>query len=360
MSGPAGWYPQPDGRQRYWDGELWTENFAPGVPAVTTSGVIGGKSFQRFGGRANVFGWGGLVLTVLLGAVSSGFSGALVMLGLFVLVVGVVALARGRVGWARLGSRVAGGAALGVALVLMTVGAVAAPPSKPSDTASVAVQTSAAAGSDSPTPSSSTLTSAAVSSPPTTAPPKVTAKASPIQTHTAGGITVNAAGAVLPNSARTPGAVNPSVSQANIGRTICVSGWTATIRPDSSYTTELKVQQLASGYTYKGDTAKGNYEGRPPHLPGDRRCSRRRDQPVARALQQPRGGQGQGRCREQAAQPGLRPRHQHGNGPAGHRYQLVGRVPDLCGGSRPEQPELTSTGAARPCTRSGSGSGSAW
>ena len=31
MSAPAGWYPQPDGQQRYWDGELWTENFAPGV-----------------------------------------------------------------------------------------------------------------------------------------------------------------------------------------------------------------------------------------------------------------------------------------------------------------------------------------
>jgi hypothetical protein len=36
MSSPAGWYPQTDGRQRYWDGELWTEHFAPGVPSVTT------------------------------------------------------------------------------------------------------------------------------------------------------------------------------------------------------------------------------------------------------------------------------------------------------------------------------------
>ena len=282
MSSPAGWYLQGDGRQRYWDGELWTDHFAPDVPVVTNqAGSTGGKptlrSFKkkhetsssgRSFGVADSFGCGGLVLTVLLGAVSSGFSGALVMLGLFVLVVEVVALARGRVGWARLGSRVAGGAALGVALVLMTVGAVAAPPSKPSDTASVAVQTSAAAGSDSPTPSSSTLTSAAVNSPPTTAPPKVTAKASPkvtakaspIQTHTTGGITVNAAGAILPNSARTPGATNPAVTQANIGQTICVSGYTATIRPDSSITTELKKEQLASGYAYKGDTATGAYE----------------------------------------------------------------------------------------------------
>ena len=30
MSSPAGWYPQPDGQLRYWDGELWTEHFAPG------------------------------------------------------------------------------------------------------------------------------------------------------------------------------------------------------------------------------------------------------------------------------------------------------------------------------------------
>lgn len=28
---PAGWFPQEDGRQRYWDGQQWTEHFAPGV-----------------------------------------------------------------------------------------------------------------------------------------------------------------------------------------------------------------------------------------------------------------------------------------------------------------------------------------
>jgi hypothetical protein len=36
MSTPAGWYPQPDGRQRYWDGELWTEHFAPGSGVAET------------------------------------------------------------------------------------------------------------------------------------------------------------------------------------------------------------------------------------------------------------------------------------------------------------------------------------
>jgi hypothetical protein len=88
----------------------------------------------------------------------------------------------------------------------------------------------------------------------------VLAKASPIPTHPIGGITINAAGAVLPNSARTPGAINPLVSQASIGQTICVTGWTATVRPPSSFTTWLKVAQLTSGYTYKGDTSTGDYE----------------------------------------------------------------------------------------------------
>ena len=31
MSTPAGWYPQADGQQRYWDGQQWTEDFAPGA-----------------------------------------------------------------------------------------------------------------------------------------------------------------------------------------------------------------------------------------------------------------------------------------------------------------------------------------
>lgn len=31
---PAGWYPQPDGTQRYWDGNAWTEHIAPGAGAA--------------------------------------------------------------------------------------------------------------------------------------------------------------------------------------------------------------------------------------------------------------------------------------------------------------------------------------
>jgi hypothetical protein len=42
----------------------------------------------------------------------------------------------------------------------------------------------------------------------------------------------------------TPGALNPDVTQANIHSTICVTGWTATIRPPPEYTDALKLKQM--------------------------------------------------------------------------------------------------------------------
>ncbi|WP_218177799.1 hypothetical protein [Amycolatopsis australiensis] len=43
---------------------------------------------------------------------------------------------------------------------------------------------------------------------------------------------------------------NPDVTQATIGSTIYVSGWTATIRPSSTYTNALKKQHIIDyGYT---------------------------------------------------------------------------------------------------------------
>lgn len=42
----------------------------------------------------------------------------------------------------------------------------------------------------------------------------------------------------------TPGVVNPDVTQSTIGQTICVRGWTRTIRPPTSYTSELKLEQM--------------------------------------------------------------------------------------------------------------------
>ena len=43
---------------------------------------------------------------------------------------------------------------------------------------------------------------------------------------------------------RTPGVVNPDVTQANIATTVCKHGWTRTIRPPTDYTNALKVKQM--------------------------------------------------------------------------------------------------------------------
>jgi hypothetical protein len=43
---------------------------------------------------------------------------------------------------------------------------------------------------------------------------------------------------------RTPGVLNPDVTQATIDATVCVEGWTKTIRPPTSYTNELKLKQM--------------------------------------------------------------------------------------------------------------------
>jgi hypothetical protein len=51
----------------------------------------------------------------------------------------------------------------------------------------------------------------------------------------------------LPDAIATPGAINAQVTQANIHTTICVSGWTKTIRPPARYTSKLKRAQLTSG-----------------------------------------------------------------------------------------------------------------
>jgi len=52
------------------------------------------------------------------------------------------------------------------------------------------------------------------------------------------------ADAILADPVRTPGVLNPDVTQANIRSTICHHGWTETIRPPVSYTNELKWKQM--------------------------------------------------------------------------------------------------------------------
>ncbi|MFJ8477897.1 hypothetical protein [Kitasatospora sp. NPDC094011] len=62
----------------------------------------------------------------------------------------------------------------------------------------------------------------------------------------------------LPDPACTPGATNPDVTQDTIDDTICVPGYSTSIRPSTSYTNRLKVQQIAQ-YGY-ADTDTADYE----------------------------------------------------------------------------------------------------
>lgn len=61
-----------------------------------------------------------------------------------------------------------------------------------------------------------------------------------------------------PDPKCTPGVTDPRVTQANIRKTICVSGYTSTVRPSASYTNALKKKQILEyGYT---DTNIHDYE----------------------------------------------------------------------------------------------------
>jgi len=186
MTAPAGWYQQSDGQQRYWDGELWTQHFAPGIPDDRTAGPtmgrepLPGSGHRRFC-AADFIGWGSLALVALLGAMTSGLSGAAVMLGLFLLIVAGLALIRGQVAWARLGSRAAGGAALAAALGFMTVGAVTAPPISPAPVIAAApLSANSTRPSLSPDPSTPAESTVSIPTPATIAnAPTTVAKSTP-------------------------------------------------------------------------------------------------------------------------------------------------------------------------------------
>lgn len=232
---PAGWYLDTSvpGTERYWDGQTWTQHVRALGPGPLGAGIGAGSA------AASSTGAGMKAKTVTRFLTTHPTR---------------------RRGW---------NWSIWAVVVLLIVGTVSNAMNPASDTtknpiaagvdASTATSTQSTASSSAP---SSTTAKAAPSptvthSPAATASRKPASIASPIAT---GGQIVSAAGAVLPNHFRTPGAVNPDVSQADIHSTICVVGWTTTIRPPSSYTTSLKERQLATGYAYRGDVSPSDYE----------------------------------------------------------------------------------------------------
>jgi hypothetical protein len=64
---------------------------------------------------------------------------------------------------------------------------------------------------------------------------------------------------IYPDASRTPGAVNPDITQENIHDTICNPRWsTRSIRPEASYTNRLKKEQIEE-YSYS-DSRMRDYE----------------------------------------------------------------------------------------------------
>lgn len=170
------WPPPPEGWQ-FWVSDT-SERSASSSSAPSASGAAGaGVTFGTTNpgpqwsprpaaeartaiGRgtqlAQIFGWGGLGAVVLLGAATGGFSGAAMFFGLYSAVVGIIALARGRVGWARLGTRAAGGAACGIAFVAVIASALTAPSTAATGDPKAAGVAPAAGPSRTPTPTPTT------------------------------------------------------------------------------------------------------------------------------------------------------------------------------------------------------------
>jgi hypothetical protein len=90
---------------------------------------------------------------------------------------------------------------------------------------------------DGSSPATTTTTSTIPAPGPTSTAPEPTVPVSTTSTSTAS-VTIKASWTL------TPGASNPAVTQASIKKTICVSGWTATMRPSTSYTNALKTKQM--------------------------------------------------------------------------------------------------------------------
>src|SRR5581483_3439751 len=75
--------------------------------------------------------------------------------------------------------------------------------------------------------------------------------------HTKTKSTCQAINGILPDPNCTPGAADPRVTQGNIQSTICVPGYTKTVRPSTSVTDPIKTERMkAYGYT----DSKSNYE----------------------------------------------------------------------------------------------------
>lgn len=75
---PAGWYPDPQDntRQRYWDGNAWTEHTADGGPQTAAAAATSVGSATSTAGDPDTWTWQSIIVTILCCA-PLGVAGAL-------------------------------------------------------------------------------------------------------------------------------------------------------------------------------------------------------------------------------------------------------------------------------------------
>ncbi len=70
---PAGWHPQPDGRQRYWDGQQWTEHYALGTSEAAAPAAVAPKTARAWYVKKRVLIPAGIAaLFIVIGALGGG------------------------------------------------------------------------------------------------------------------------------------------------------------------------------------------------------------------------------------------------------------------------------------------------
>ncbi|MEL4320309.1 G5 domain-containing protein [Leifsonia sp. YIM 134122] len=128
---PAGWFDDGSGRQRWWDGNAWTERYldeyATPVTSTPTAKVkAAGSTVKMPGGRSPkllrniLFAVSALVVIIVLA--SSGWAGLLLLIGIAVLAAGIYALVIGSFKAIRVKSRAGAVLVLVVGLAVVSAG----------------------------------------------------------------------------------------------------------------------------------------------------------------------------------------------------------------------------------------------
>ncbi|MBH0053652.1 excalibur calcium-binding domain-containing protein [Salinibacterium sp. SWN139] len=146
---PAGWYDDGSGKNRWWDGTQWSNEFAPKDAPVPH------RAPEWFKPTLSTWIVGAfLVLFAYLTLVSAGVAAVLVLAAFFGLFTGLYVLISGRRSWASVPSRKAGAIVIAASLFATIVGGTVGAGNAPVDVVANAEQvTETAAPSPSPTPS---------------------------------------------------------------------------------------------------------------------------------------------------------------------------------------------------------------